>query len=306
MNRAAFNVLVREPAQLEAGQINDLQELASTYPYFSTIYILLTKAFKEEDNFNFESQLRKTAAYMADRQHLHQLLYALPAAKTKSKEPEFAVDANTAVPTLHNAEEQTNSATTTELPVAETEDTREEEKEMNPLEQQILTEAINSSILQEVSQMKEDQELSEFTALSDSKTSSQQQTDLPDPTTPSPTFDTNSPHGFSEWIRYFSGTSDPSSGSPPPAAAKQALADVSSAAKQIQQKAEFYSAAKMARRSVVENDDLVTETLAQIYERQGSDEKALATYQKLQLKFPEKKIYFAGRIRDIENRLKNK
>ena len=68
-------------------------------------------------------------------------------------------------------------------------------------------------------------------------------------------------------------------------------------------KQEFYSASKMAKLSVQEDDDLVTETLANIYAEQGNEEKAIKAFEKLQLKYPEKKVYFAGRIKEIENQL---
>ena len=58
-------------------------------------------------------------------------------------------------------------------------------------------------------------------------------------------------------------------------------------------------------KSAVESDDLITETLAAIYLRQKKYEKAQKAYEKLSLKYPEKSIYFASQIKEIE-KLKNK
>jgi len=53
-------------------------------------------------------------------------------------------------------------------------------------------------------------------------------------------------------------------------------------------------------KSVAENDELITETLAAIYFQQKNYEKAQIAYQKLSLKYPEKSAYFAARIKEIK------
>jgi hypothetical protein len=54
-----------------------------------------------------------------------------------------------------------------------------------------------------------------------------------------------------------------------------------------------------AKKSSEDQDELVTETLARIYNDQMLYHKAIATYKKLILKFPEKKLYFAAQIEQL-------
>lgn len=65
-------------------------------------------------------------------------------------------------------------------------------------------------------------------------------------------------------------------------------------------KAAFFSSVNMARKSVEEHDDMVSPTLAQIYLMQGNTSKAIETYQKLILLYPEKSTYFAVLIEKIK------
>jgi hypothetical protein len=57
-----------------------------------------------------------------------------------------------------------------------------------------------------------------------------------------------------------------------------------------------------AKKSSEDADELVTETLARIYIEQMLYQKAILTYKKLMLKFPEKSLYFAGQIQQLEKK----
>jgi hypothetical protein len=66
---------------------------------------------------------------------------------------------------------------------------------------------------------------------------------------------------------------------------------------------EKISTENKARKSAEDTYDLVSETLAQIYTDQMLFHKAISTYKKLSLKFPEKSAYFADQISELEKKI---
>jgi hypothetical protein len=62
------------------------------------------------------------------------------------------------------------------------------------------------------------------------------------------------------------------------------------------QKETFFNPVTAAKSSITDQENIISETLAQIYLDQGFIDKAISTYRKLSLKYPEKSTYFAALI----------
>jgi hypothetical protein len=122
-------------------------------------------------------------------------------------------------------------------------------------------------------------------------------------------------HSFSEWLRLKSGSANPVAGSSSGYDIEQTLGKtyghgddlidrfIESEPRIMPAKSEFYSPGNMARKSAMEHEDLISETLARIYAQQGHIPKAIDAYRRLSLKLPEKSAYFAGLIQELEKQL---
>lgn len=65
---------------------------------------------------------------------------------------------------------------------------------------------------------------------------------------------------------------------------------------------EFFTPQQAAKRSLEDHAELVTETLARIYEKQGNIPKAITAYKRLAERHPDKGAYFLGLAKALEGR----
>jgi hypothetical protein len=67
-------------------------------------------------------------------------------------------------------------------------------------------------------------------------------------------------------------------------------------------RAEFFNPQKVDAKSQEEDFTIVTETLANIYAEQEKYELATQAYKALSLKYPEKSVYFAARLKELTDK----
>ncbi|PJB15546.1 MAG: hypothetical protein CO118_03035, partial [Flavobacteriales bacterium CG_4_9_14_3_um_filter_32_8] len=125
-------------------------------------------------------------------------------------------------------------------------------------------------------------------------------------------FDGTTEHTFLDWLKHFSGEESRkfsgNKNNPPTVNKREINQDIIT--RFIQEdpriepkKTKFYSPTNMARLSVTDSG-FVSETLALIHVDQGNFQEAINTYEKLSLKNPKKRSYFADQIKILKLKLK--
>ena len=120
-------------------------------------------------------------------------------------------------------------------------------------------------------------------------------------------FDESEKHSFNEWLRltHFKPINRDQNSNKntklKPAEKTSKIVDFISASKDKElPKKEFFSPTNTALKSLTENNNLMTETLAKVYLEQGHYEKAITAYEILSLKYPQKSSLFANQIKAIK------
>jgi hypothetical protein len=74
MNRQQFSEFINNPATTNAGTLKMLEDIVKRYPYCQTGQILYTYNLFKEEQLQYHTQLKKAAAYAGDRRKLKELL----------------------------------------------------------------------------------------------------------------------------------------------------------------------------------------------------------------------------------------
>ena len=305
-------------------EILQLQQLTGEYPYFSGAHILLSMAFHENNDHRRVHQLGATAARVSSRVSLKSLTSNVQYLKENSAH--IDISATTTIADIILTEESPDQPVEIAMPVidfnseaaGEPENSTIEEvatvdianNELQGLQAGILIEAIQSSIELEVSHNEEgsstdtdtDITLSTYTAWLLQRAHSLESMDV--------THDTsNFVDDVADANISFVTTSEmiPLQSKRPATNTNWSVIDrfIETEPQIAKGKVGAYSSGDLTRGSFKEEDEFFTETMARLLAQQGKTDKARWVFKKLMEIHPEKSIYFATQLKNLEL-IKNK
>lgn len=300
---------INDGQPISESDLGSLEALLNEHPYSAHLQALLAKAYQGVAPAKFDQQLKAAAVRVGDRVTLHNYIFSEPAQIVVKDEE-----------TIEDAEAPTEVDSTNAALTPEQNSDSEESSSIAELDQQLISEALGAGaaleLLADSPSMEEDSEkeraemnegeseqVSEETNNRDSEQSS-----VPDHAQEASIqheapMDPNEKMSLSAWMQRLGPEPQaaPSAGIP-----KQTMDIVNhfidNESSLVPQRASFFSPTKAAKESLIDHDEIVSETLAKVYEQQGNIEKAISTYQKLSLSHPEKSAYFAGLIEALQKR----
>ncbi|MGB6036517.1 MAG: hypothetical protein WBG42_09640 [Cryomorphaceae bacterium] len=268
----------------EGSDFAEIQNLSVKYPYCSTFRVLLAMGAKEKDDLELKEYINTASIYVQDRSKLYDhvvrdgLLRKIEEGEEESSESTEPIEiANTAV--ARSTEEKLKKEQHAEVASQNLID-------KDPLEEQIMAAAV-----MQLGELEIESEFEEGETPENKEVQVEEKVDLPEkPRT-----------AGSAFSRFLTDIDRGTTGGNPERAIIEKF--ISEDRKITPAKKAFFSPTQMGKMSLMEDESFVTETLANIYERQGDYKKAARAYKNLGLKYPEKRRYFAALQKQAEEQL---
>jgi hypothetical protein len=286
---------------LQKEDLNIFYELKNKHPFAEIFQLIHLQLVKKYDSFSFEEELGSVAYKIRDR---HKLSSLLQESLETIIEP---IIRNQEIITIKEQIEILPEETKEELELVKennihSESKKEEELDVESasLNTQIAAEAFStifSKDFEPTIQFNLEEDHDKYTTLSDrleidSKNTSQIENKQP-------LFQEKSQKSFTSWLK--------SNKKVEKTDQTQIIETIIATNPSITRpKKEFYNPTKQAIKSVEDDKLVYTETLAKILDMQGNFSKAIAAYEQLSLTIPEKKTYFAKKIKELNEKLNTK
>ncbi|HLW08330.1 MAG TPA: hypothetical protein VKY45_12295 [Marinilabiliaceae bacterium] len=316
MNKQRFIEVLKNPSLLSEKTLDPIKEILEEYPFFQAGRMLWIKNLHQLDHIRYNNELKFAAAHISDRARLFELIHdpvfiekkEVVDSKTAQEEVESRENVETPSKCLKTeAFEDANyfkvddvftTPDGTEYDYSHSEfNTAQDERDYIEND---LFEGEENIVLP----------TGDLLGYEYSGKEPYQLSDIPMPAS------INEARSFSEWLNILKqdnafAKSSNEQVEEKPVKKKKDLIDSfleQSSAKRIRLEAtseESVENVDISLGSVQEHDDLMTETLANIYIKQKQFLKAIDVFHRLSLKYPEKSIYFARRIKELEDQINN-
>jgi len=267
-----MNIAVNELIQSVAGKpslhecsLDELQQLASQYPYFGPAQFLLAKKLKEENSSLLKDHIAKAGLYFQDTLWYHRLLHEAVG--------KLAVNQNIVVEPSPWSPPAMEPQTTFEEVVDQVNIIAEESEHAAP---ELLIE-IPKPKFEPIDASKAELTFEPYHTVD---YFASQGIRPPEEAKLQDRF-TKQLKSFTEWLKVMK---------------KLPLTEITSGVTASDEK----NVEQMAEHSI-DDREVVTETMAEVWEKQGNHEKARETYEKLSLLNPDKSSYFAAKIEHLKN-----
>lgn len=285
MNRDEFLGLCKNPDLVLVDHSVQLKGLVDRYPYFQAARILFAIAQKKGKQIGFSDALKSAALHSSNRRKLFYLLEGKNTRVIQLKEPEQEA---TAVFVNSNLEEP-------EVKVAET-----------GIQEEELIKDISTYPIIKKSEEKESSGFKREEVFGEEEFEINASIEVQKEVQKENESEVIDSHSFLGWLNQLKRTEQITTKSKtvePRKSEEEIIEEFIKTEPRISapEKKEFYSPLGMAKKSILDSEEIVSETLATIYAKQGNLEKAIRIYQKLSLLYPDKSSYFAALIKKLEN-----
>ena len=265
---------MRMPERLKGEVVKDMEQLVADYPYFAIGQALLAIAYQNTGDERYDSQLKHTAALMPNRDKLR--LFTLIAKHRLESEPDIPALPDEFLPTAPETEAPTDNVFSNIEPIE-----AKEEKNTGIIREKVF-------IIPEINLSGSHEELYAEMALLEEKRKSLDE------------LKTIIANRLKE-LEAEKQRKETEEEKPKKLSRKELIDKFILENPSISRpNAEFYNPISVAQNSIIDQENIVSETLGKIYEKQGYIEKAISIYEKLCLKYPEKSRYFAAQIERLK------
>jgi hypothetical protein len=337
MNRDEFLKYLEHPGQLDKRSILEMHELLNEFPYFQTAHLMLLKNLYVLGNIKFDSQLKKSAAYIGNRSILYYLLQT-PEITVLEKPGESKPDKKTEEPVTEKLKDKITEKKEPEVSISKKAPEKKKPEQDDKQEKVALADIILKRI-EEIKKGKEDTQEKKVSAgekpIADKILNELAEKKKPEKKAESQIKDSKANQileigNEDEIIEDISGEKEQlDADEPKKMAGEDELLELEE--ENIQENLQDTADEKVKNDELIskfimnsphilphktdasdeeqtdisessgrENEGFITETLAKIYINQGYYSKAVFAYEKLSLKFPEKSSYFAIQIEKIK------